>query len=33
MYGVVTKHFNEKVQIYLEYDQWRNIFYSLKRLE
>lgn len=23
----------KKVQIYLECDQWRNIFYSLKRLE
>lgn len=23
----------KKVQIYLEYDQWRNIFHSLKRLE
>ena len=23
----------KKVQIHLECDQWRNIFYSLKRLE
>lgn len=23
----------KRVRIYLEYDQWRNIFYSLKRLE